>query len=391
MSGHKPESFEQTHLIPDAVQLYVTDQKTIYEGWEDVEITRELNTCAGDFQMALVDKWEQNKEPWRLAPGERVHMHAGGKSILTGYIDKTEASVSASDRNIKISGRSKTCDLVDCSVMAEDGNQFTGLTLKEIVNKLVKPFGVSTIFAGDAGEKFASVVVNQGETVFALLDRLARLRRLVIYPNVEGQLVFADAGIRRAATELVQGVNVLSGQVSVDHSDRFSVYRTKSQPNNLAFLGTDEPMSKQAPVGEATDPAIKRYRPLMLMQEVTGDDELVADRAGFESSLRAAKSLQVDVEVRGWFQEPGRLWDINELVHCDLGFLGIRRTMLVHRVTYSKNNSGTTAKLMLILPDALDFKVKKKKKKEGADLSWLKVLDNTTDTRPNETDKGHHE
>jgi prophage tail gpP-like protein len=372
---NQPASYEKTVKLPDVLEMFVA--KKIYQGWLDVSLNRELNTAASDFKVSLVDVWETNKEPWRLAPGEAIHMHAGGKSILTGYIDKIEAAVSAAQRQITCSGRTKTCDLVDCSILGDE-NQFKGMSLKAIVLQLVKPFGLAVSFQGDEGASFADIKVSPGETVFSLIDKLARQRKLVVYPSVDGSLVFANPGARLAATELVQGINVKSGNVTSDFTDRYSIYKTKANANNLAWL-KDDSVGKAAPSGEATDDAVGRYRPLMLVGEVTGDDEVVEDRAAYESSLRAAQSLHAEVVVQGWFQAPGRLWEINEIVKVDIGFLGLKRKMLIEKIEFSKSESGTTATLRLILPEALDYKVKKKKAKAGPELSWIETLDRKED------------
>lgn len=374
--NHQPHAnqvkqYEKTNPLPDILEMFVN--KKIYSGWVDFKLVRELNSAAGSFTAELVDVWEANQEPWRLAPGEHVHMHAGGHSILTGYLDRLEASVASNSRRITVAGRSKPADLVDCSIMGDEG-QFNGMGLKEIAQRVAKPFGVSVSFLGDAGATFADLKISAGETPFALLDKLARQRKLVMYPGVEGNLIFAPVGIRRAKARLVQGENVKSGTVSWDQTNQFSIYKTKSNSNNLAWL-KDDTVGQDQPAGEATDESVTRYRPLMLMNEVTGDDEIVRDRAAYESSMRAAQSFEAEVEVQGWFQSPGVLWDINELVMCDIGFLGTKREMLIRKIQFNKNENGTTAVLTLILKDALNFTVKKKKIKDGANLSWVEVLD----------------
>ncbi len=98
----------------------------------------------------------------------------------------------------------------------------------------------------------------------------------------------------------------------------------------------------------------------------------MANRAEYERELRAAQSLEVEVEVQGWFQESGKLWDVNQFVRVDVGFLGVRRQMLIKKVDFNKGGGGTTATLTLGLEDSFNF-VGKNKKKE-ADMGWTKLL-----------------
>lgn len=361
MSERVPNVFNKTELIPDALTLFLNNK--VFEGWEDIQITRELNVLASDFQLKLTDKWKTDQEKFAIQPGMKVHVHLGKKSFLTGWLDSLNLSFSSNSRDITADGRSRTCDLVDCSVTGD--NEYSGLTLQEIAVKVCQPFNVVVSFQAPAGEPFSKVTVQQGETVFALLDRLARQRKLIMFPDYEGFLVFARAGAKRSPVQLAEGINVLSGSAKFDNSERFSSYLVKGQ--NLSFLG--EPDQSTSPSGEAKDEGITRFRPLIIVGETSTDDGASVDRAAYEAGLRAAKALEVEVQVQGWLRPDRTPWEINEIVICDIGSLGVRRKLLVKKVVFNKNNSGTTSTLTLIRPDALSFETKVKKE---ADAGWLK-------------------
>lgn len=361
MSERVPNIFNKTDQVIDAVSLFIN--KKVFEGWEDVQITRELNVLASDFQLKLTDKWQADKEKFTIQPGDQCHVHLGKKSFLTGWVDSMALSISSNERSITASGRSRTADLVDCSVTGE--NEFSGLNLKEIATKACAPFNIPVVFNAAPGDVFEKITIQQGETVFGLLDRLTRQRKLLMFPDYEGFLVFAGAGTKRSPVQLIEGVNVLTGSATFDNSERYSSYMVKGQ--NLTFLG--EPEQSASPSGEATDEGITRYRPLIVVGETSTDDGASGDRAAYEAGLRAAKALEVDVVVQGWLRSDGTPWEINEVVACDIGSLGVRRNLLVKKATFNKNNSGTTVTLTLIRPDAFDFTVKVKKDKE---IGWLK-------------------
>lgn len=363
MSERVPRVFQKTDVLPDAVTLFIDG--VVFEGFEDIKITRELNAAASDFEAKITDKWKATVEPWRIRPGQSAHIHIGKKSVFTGWVDTVDASVSSNARDVTIRGRSKTADLVDCSILGD--NSYTGLTLKEFATKIMSPFGLTPVFLNDAGDVFQSIVIQQGETAFAALDRLARQRKFVLYPSTEGNLVFSKAGAANAPTPLTQGVNVKSGRSTYDFTNRFSKYVAKAQGLS-AGLASDLGISQV--LGEATDAGITRYRPKVVISESTSDGGAIEDRAAFEAALKKAQSLKVEVEVQGWFQSSGELWDINQFVRCDIGFLGVKRQMLTKKITYNKN-AGTTAQIELCFPDSFDF-LKQKKKEDP--LGWTKVL-----------------
>jgi len=363
MSERGPSVSQGTHTLPDAVTLFVGNK--VYEGWEDVKITRELNSAASDFEVQVTDKWRPDEEPWRIAAGEAVHIHVGTHSILTGYVDKVSPSFSRTTKSIVVQGRSKTGDLVDCSV--EGPSEYQGLTVKEMADKVCKPFGISVSLIGDVGAAFPKITLQQGETVFALLDRLCRERKLLMYPTYEGNLVISSLGTSVAASEIRQGVNILGGSGTHDNSNRFSKYLVKGQ--NMGFLGDKE--QAVGALGEATDSGITRYRPLILLAENNASDQSSQDRASYEAGLRAGKALTAQVSVQGWFQSNGKPWEINQLVFVDSGFLGLRRKMLIQKVQFNKSGAGTLTEISLIREDAYGFK--KNLKKEDP-LGWTKFL-----------------
>ncbi len=361
MSARVPNVFEKNNLVDDAVTLFV--DKVIYEGWEDVKITRELNSAASDFTLQLTDKWRAEQEPWRVQPGQALHIHIGKKSILTGYVDKMEVSISKDARDVTITGRSKTGDLVDCSVTGEQA--FSNINLADLAKKLCSPFGISVVMKSDSGAAFESVVVQTGETVFSLLDRIARQRKLLMYPSYDGNLVFEQRGTTKTKVEIRQGVNLLSGSGKFDNSNRYSQYSVVGQ--NIPWLSSAE--KSVTPNGTATDAGITRFRPYILSAEATVDDGTSGDRAGYEAEIRAAKAMEVQVQVQGWYQAPNEPWEINQLVFADIGFLGVRREMLIKKVEFNKGNGGTTTTLSLIRKDAYGFK--RAVKKEDP-LGWVK-------------------
>lgn len=364
MSERVVRPFEKTQIIPNAVTVYTG--KTVFEGWEDLQMTRELNSLASDFQFQMTDKWKPEKKSFQLAPGDPIHIHVAKQPFTTGWIDKLKPSFSTGKRSIAVSGRSKTADLVDCSA---DGTQFSNLTLKDLAIKQCLPFNISVIFKGDPGLPFPDIKVEHSETVFALLDRHARQRKILMYPDYNGNLVFSPQAERKATTSLVEGVNIKSGSSSFDNSNRFSEYRVKGQ--NLAFLGNAA--NSITAQGVAKDLGVTRFRPMNIMSEQSIDSGKSGDRAEYEAHLRAAKAMDVEVEVVGWFQEDGTPWEINQLVKVDIGSLGVRRQMLIKKVTFNKNNSGTTCNISLTRNDAFLFGVKELKKENP--LGWEKFVE----------------
>ena len=91
-----------------------------YKFWTSVSITSELNTIAPAFSVNAFSKSSLMIDG--LKSGRPVTVKIGEDTVLTGYIEQTPVSYSATSANVGIAGRSKTCDLIDCTVMVDDPN-----------------------------------------------------------------------------------------------------------------------------------------------------------------------------------------------------------------------------------------------------------------------------
>jgi prophage tail gpP-like protein len=344
----------------DAAVFYVNNQ--IYEGFKDIRLSRSLTSLTGSFEIVLVDKWMVEKADFDMKPGLRIACKIGKKSVYTGYIDKLNISLSSSSRNITISGRDKTGDLVDCSHVGR--NEFNNMRLEAIAKELVKPFGIDVIIFASTGEPFTKFTITQGDSVFQALEKLAKQRNLLLTSSPEGNLVFEKKGIIRSSTELIEGVNIKSAGISLDNTERFSQYHVKSQAIGIIGNAQDASQAK----GTASDEGIDRYRPIVILNESQGDGKTAQQRAEWEASLRSAKACNVSVVVVGWTQRLGELWATNQVVHIDCPSIGVKQDMLISKVNFELSENGKITELELIRPDAFEFKAKIKKEKDPLDL-----------------------
>lgn len=346
--------------VDNAATFYV--DKKVYEGFKNLKLSRNLTQLTGSFEITLVDKWRVDQEDFELKPGLEIACRLGDTPLYQGYIDRLSISLSSGSRNLTISGRDKTGDLVDCSILGN--NEFNNMTLDAIAKELVKPFGIGIVLFADVGKPFKKFTVNQGETVFEALERLAKQRELLLTSSPVGNLVFEKKGVVRATSELIEGVNILQAAVTFDNTERFSEYHVKGQAPGLIGSANDNTKGK----GLAKDNGIERYRPTLILADNPADSGGAQQRAQWESSFRAAKGMQVSVMTQGWTQKGGELWATNQTVHIDCRSLGLKQDMLIQRVRFEQSENGRRTELELIRPDAFEFKTELKKEDDPLDL-----------------------
>lgn len=326
--------------MPD-IQLSIDG--TAFFGWQEVEVVRAVDTLAGRFKLRLT-----SMEPLPVPRGKTCELLLNGKLIISGYTFNVNVDVTKNRHTLMVQGRDFTADLVDSDVLVES-QEVLNLTLREIIETIIEPFGTKAIFEIDPPEKFKKFSFQQ-ESAFEAIERACRMRGVFPSSDEFGNLVIRKYGATRAATGLVMGQNVLSASAGYDDTDRFSIYRVYGQQP-----GTDGVDEEQAagPSGVARDLGVTRYRPKIIIAENSVDAGLAQQRAEWEATVRAAKAVGVTVAVQDWSQEGGELWRENQLVKCELPHHGINGDMLVREVTYSVDeNDGTQTVLALVRPDA---------------------------------------
>ena len=346
MSENRTRIADQGEFRKNDVLVYLENGK-VFTAWESLSIEKNLGSLAHQFSMSVNDSFNSGNQEMPLKPGVKVSVFIGDTRVLTGRIEKLSAQFTPDDRSIRISGRSLSGDLVDCSVTGD--MEYAGLTIEEIAKKLVAPFGLKVFLSVTLPGPVERLAIKPGETVFTALDRLARIQGFTWVTTREGNIRLTQAGRFRANTELQQSFNIKTAGVEFDDTDRFSQYEVKGQSS-----GTDEFFGTSATEiqAQARDAGVKRFRPLVVVAEANLDGENAVTRAGWEASTRAGKAAAVACEVDGWRQRDGSLWDINQVTRFKCPFLGIDRDLLIAGVVHEIDNQGTRTKMSLARTDA---------------------------------------
>ena len=324
-----------------------------YLGWTEIAIDRGIDTLVGSFDLALTAKERTGAADWPLLAGRACEIRlatgsGSGETLITGWIDRVERSLDAEDRSIRVSGRDKAADLVDCSATNVPGS-WRNQTLATIAEEIAAPFGVTLDVSGDTGKPLTRFALQQGETAFAALERIARYRGLILFSLGDGRVRLGnpDSGLR--AGRLAEGANLKSIETFHDVSERYSAYIVKGQAS-----GDDRRNGKAVAqvTGGAADAAIERYRPLLVVGEEQSDAASLKQRADWERTTRKARSLGISATVPGWFADGGIVWQPGARTVCDSPSCAVAGEWLIERVRLLRGNEGTTSELTLVPPDA---------------------------------------
>jgi prophage tail gpP-like protein len=366
-------------LPSHVVSLDVDGQR--FTSWQSVTITRSIEQASASFQLEAFEG-SSAKSPIVVRPQSAAKLTLstnGGApvTLIDGYVDDVTVGAGKDATSVSIVGRSKTADLIDC--MDPDGpHRWTDTTVLGITQSLAAGYGVEVVAEVDTGRPLSRFALQQGETLFAAIERAARLRSLLVTDDAQGRLVLTRASTAKMTGGLRDGVNMLSSSCAYKGSERFGAIVCRGQ---RATDANTTPTDAATVTATAADASVGRRRVLVIRPEGRTDPAACLERAAWEMQTRYGRSIRVSVTVPGWVNAAGELWTVNRLQHVRIDRALLNSTLLIVSVTLTRSTDGTTTTLELQPPEAFaqlnPAPVSGRKRKPVSVPAWL---DPTTTT-----------
>ena len=376
----------------------------VYGGWKSVSIQIGMDQISRIFGLSVTDTFPGNTDFTRLRNGDQIQLFIGEDLVCTGYITKVEVNYDGKKVDVKLTGQSKTVDLVECCPVAkygvgtgQDGNTWKGVVVgkdgkksevppsaiqttswknlktSEIMASLAAPYGIAVHSVGEVGDKLANHTVVPGETVSESINRLITKDNLVVMDDEAGDLVIVDVGSEgESADALELGKNILTGKAAFDSSKLFSRYVVLGQ-----HAGTDTDFGRAAAEdkGIVDSALVTRPRLKVFKDQGQSGKTTCGKRADFERRYQEARYQEATYTVQGWRQSDGSLWKVNSMVFVIDKLLTIKNSLLVSKLTFSLSNHGMVTALTVLPKDGYSREVKSSSaassKKENA---WVGVV-----------------
>jgi len=313
----------------------------IFTGWKTASITRGIDAMVGHFSLSLSERWPGDPDQWGIEAGDACSLFIGEDKVMTGWVDTAEYSLDAERHPLTVTGLESTIDLTDCSAIHRPGS-WKKRKLEQIAADLTAPFGIKVVAEASTGEAFAAFALQQGESVFEAIDRMARQRGVLPVTGPDGELRLIKPGQIAAGYALEVGAAIEAISFTNSVADRFSDYVVKGYSSD----------GKTRPKASAKDPGVARYRPLLIVNDDASSTSSLEARARHEAQTRAGRGQQVQITVSSWRAEDGQLYAPDRLTPVTAPIVGIKGQLLVYSVTWRRDETGTRADLMLTGKDA---------------------------------------
>lgn len=325
-------------------------------GWQSVRLTRGLDRVPMDFDIELTERYPGQASQVVVQPFTPCQVMIGKTTVLTGYIDRYMPSFAGRNHSVRIQGRSKCEDLVDCSITPEvlTGMQISTTSLLDLATRLAAPYGVTAtsltgnnvpVGAPGGGPLQFNAILT--ETPHEIIERVARYAGVLVYDGTDGNLLIANVGAATMASGFAQGVNVQAAGVTFSGDGRYSKY--------LPCLMSANFYGEQGIGGTTFTPAydngVPRFRELIVVSEqFQWGASLAQARAQWEAARRFGRSQAVRLTCDSWRDSAGALWQPNAYATVSLPALKLTPSVpwIIGEVTFRRDANGTTADLTLM-------------------------------------------
>lgn len=341
-------------MVDDGILLSVGNY--MLSGWTSLRATRGIERFPGDFELGMTELFPGQANDVVVQPGDECKLSIGLDLVITGYVDRVVPSMNANMHEIRVTGRGKCQDLLDCAAQWPNG-QISNCTAFDIASKLAVPYNIDVACDVTGLPIIPQQNIMLTETAYEIIERSSRFSALLVYENADGSLQLARAGIVPMASGVQEGINLESVSVERSMDQRYSeVMAVMIGTNNLLDIN-----SVNAPIFTATDPNVTRHRRHVIVAEA-GDIgfDVGKQRALWEVARRRGRSEVVRLVVDNWRDVDGSLWEPNRLIDVLIPAMKVSGDQggtvpvryLIAEVTFHLDLSGTHAELTLMAPEA---------------------------------------
>jgi prophage tail gpP-like protein len=336
--------------LAEVATVVVNDRQ--FNNWESVYIQQRWAEAFPIFKFTTADIVEVPPKDWQtlqFKPRDTCSIYLGGLLAISGFITTRQTSYDAENHQVQLEGVGLTWFAARASILHPTGN-FDGKTFEEVADEVIGPTGVGICKVGTLdATPFERLSSEVGETVWDFLERIARVRGIVLGSDHLGNFLLIGNHWFTPTDSVVEGVNIKRMNAIIHVGDIFSEYRVRGQS-----AASDPQFGPQASEQESQPvPGTSvRYSPLLVPAEqpVWGQGELDM-RAQHEAVWHEGTEIQVTVVVQGWMRPSGGLWRPGQDVWVRSPMAMLDMVMKVQMITFTQDRaSGTLTTLDLVPP-----------------------------------------
>lgn len=290
---------------PDQIAV-VTAGGAKYDNWTQLEVSRSANDVIDHALLTVAEISPRSRgiiSSLKLAPGDDATVTLAGQLVLKGRVYLRQGAVDSTQHQVQI-GIASAGQVIMSSTVDVNPGQYQNQTISQIASSVFGAVGVSFKIDGNplyADMPFPRVSEHIGESRFAFIERLCRMRNLHMIDDGQGGIL-AFRGPSDGSAVIEEGKNLERGRI---------VLRIDEHARQMQAVGNDANNDSadmnRSPSGTTTvDPQIGGA--CKFMAEEMGNSAAMQCRANHQGDWDRLQQVDGDATVPGWFAPDGELW-----------------------------------------------------------------------------------
>lgn len=320
------------------------------EFFSGFNVSLRYDAVASSFAFSFLFN-PDNKEHKEMACVSHYHiatLEHNGETLLTGYILSQGFNNTSKKELCGFSGYSLPGVLEDCNIpLSAYPLQNDGLTLREIAQKLISPFGLSMIVdsavASKMDEVFDKTTAQATESIKSYLTQLAEQKNIVVSHTPQGALLFTQAK---------------TSQKPILNFDGGIPFTSMNLTFNGQAMHSDITVMKQADSdgGNAGESTVKNpyvpyvFRPKVVIQNSGTDND--TEQAAKNILASELRNLTLTIVTDRW-EVNGKIIKPNNIISVinPEVYLYKKTDWFIEQIDFVGDAKKTTATLKCVLPE----------------------------------------
>jgi prophage tail gpP-like protein len=325
-----------------------------YDIWETVECTHSVDDVIDHAMLTVAENSTGAKKisDLKLKPGDRASVTLAGQKVLDGLVYLRQAAFDGPSHAVQIGIVSLSQAVTVSTVKAKPG-QYINQTLQQIGSAVFGEEGISLTLKSDASEPFPRVSVHVGESKFAFIERLSRMRNIHLVDDGSNGIVGFRGPMGFAGSVLQEGRNIKRARLLLKINEYTEDIDIFGQDAGNDTSGANSNVKGSA---KANGPPIGRYTGLIA--EEMGSKLAMQLRSNHEADWKNYSEVDGDVTTQGWLDDQGSLWwNSREKVIAVISPMLIpqdQMAFMIKGIVHRQNSTdGTTTDILLCRADGL--------------------------------------
>lgn len=331
--------------------MKVIVNNTTYLNFSTVSVSRSLDSVASNFSVSAyfdVKNKDQIRALLPLGYQEVVIKDDEDKILLTGEFLNTGKDDASTSSLVAKDGYSKCGVLMDVNVPININSlQSNGLTLKEITEKLIEPYGLKLIINENslkkANEKVGRTYTYMNEELDKYISNLALTKNIIVSHNENGDLVFLsiDKDVKSKYLLTTENTTLMSLKVNGQN-----MHSEISATRQLARRNRKNP-TPNINSSLIKNPLVTKHRPKNNRTNMNQKTDLAYMAKSFY--MEELENISVDISFANYFSDLN-VGDFVEVFNPEI-FIFKPARMLVKTVNSNSTESESLMSITCVIPE----------------------------------------